>query len=71
MRSKSIIISLLAGLLILGSCAEETCPVAMSRPEYHFKKKVKGVVKYRTKRKPTPSLIHITRVTYKPGRNGN
>jgi len=66
MKVKGIVIAVLAGLLALGSCAEESCPVAM-KSDYYFKKKTK--VKYRSKRKPTPSLIHITRVTYKPDRN--
>ena len=78
MRFKSIIITLLVSLLILGSCAprlrvagfggarEESCPVAM-KADYHMNRKTK--VKFRTKRKPTPSLIHITRVSYKKDRN--
>lgn len=67
MRLKGIIIALLAGLSILGGCAEESCPVAANKPEYYFRKKAK--IKYKTKRKPTPSLIHISRVTYRPGSN--
>lgn len=65
MRFKGIVIALLASLSILGSCAEEGCPVTMKSDMYYFKKKSK--VKYKTKKKPTPSLIHITRVNYKPG----
>jgi len=65
MRFKGIVISLLASLSILSSCAEEGCPVAMKSDMYYFKKKPK--VRYRTKKKPSPSLIHITRVNYKPG----
>ncbi len=68
MRVKSIIITLITGLLLLGSCAEETCPVAMKSDVYYFKKKGKAP-KFKTKKKPTPSLIHITRVNYRPDRN--
>lgn len=67
MRSRFIIITAIIGLSILGSCAEETCPVAMKSDAYYFKKRTK--VKYKTKRKPSPSLIHITRVNYKPDRS--
>ncbi|HMJ70824.1 MAG TPA: hypothetical protein VK508_18105 [Cyclobacteriaceae bacterium] len=57
----------MASITLLASCAEETCPVAISpKPEYYFKKKVKYSIKHNTRRKPTPSLIHITRVNYKP-----
>jgi len=63
MKLKGIVITLLASLSILSSCAEETCPVAM-KPEYSFKKKVKS--KFKARKKPTPSLIHITRVNYRP-----
>jgi hypothetical protein len=67
MKVKGIVIALLAGLSLLGSCAEETCPVAMRSDAYHFRKKSKAP-KIKSKRKPTPSLIHITRVNYKPTR---
>jgi hypothetical protein len=78
MRFKSIIITLLVSLTILCSCAprlrvagfggarEETCPVAM-RADYHMNRKSK--IRFKSKRKPTPSLIHITRVSYKKDRN--
>lgn len=72
MKGKTIVIALIA-CFSLASCAEEMCPAnsASSRPEYSFRKKVK--FKYGStnnkKRKPTPSLIHITRVNYKPGSN--
>jgi|GEM_PF-4432303 len=66
MRFRSIIITLLVSLSILGSCAEESCPVAM-KADYHLNRRTK--VKFRSKRKPTPSLIHITRVNYKKDRN--
>lgn len=66
MRSKGIVIALIASLSILGSCAEETCPVAM-KADYSSRKKTK--VRFKTKRKPTSSLIHITRVNYKKDRN--
>jgi hypothetical protein len=69
MTLKGIAITLLVGSTILASCAaEDACPVTASKPEYYFKKKVK--FKYNKKRKPTPSLIHITRVNYRPG-SGN
>lgn len=68
MRLKGIVITLVVGTLILSSCSEEaTCPVTMVKPEYYIKKKVNYVSKPKRKRKPTPSLIHITRVNYKPG----
>lgn len=71
MRLKCVIIALIGSLTILSSCAEETCPVAMkSDLQYFSKKKIKGVAKHRSKRKPTPSLIHITRINYKPQRHG-
>ena len=66
MRFKGIVIALLVSLSILGSCAEEACPIAM-KADYSLKKKAK--VKFRSKRKPTPSLIHVTRVTYKRDKN--
>ncbi|MEI9920988.1 MAG: hypothetical protein WDO14_19670 [Bacteroidota bacterium] len=70
MRFKTIVIALLASLVLLGSCAtEESCPVAMKSDAYYFRKK--GKAKFRTKKKPSPSLIHITRVNYRPGANGN
>lgn len=68
MKVKGIVIAVLAGLLTLGSCAEESCPVAMRSDAYYFKKRSKAP-KFKSKRKPTPSLIHITRVNYKPDRN--
>jgi hypothetical protein len=65
MKYKTMLLALLACATLLASCAEETCPVTQApRQDYYFKKKVK--MKYNTKRKPTPSLIHITRVNYKP-----
>jgi hypothetical protein len=67
MRFKGIVITLLAGLSIVSSCAEEGCPVAMKSSDLHYFKKKK--VKYGTRKKPSPSLIHITRVNYKPGVN--
>jgi hypothetical protein len=66
MKVKGILIALLVGVSMLTSCAEESCPVVM-KADYHVKKKFK--VKYKSKRKPTPSLIHITRVNYRPDRN--
>lgn len=65
MKYKALVFTLFACITFLGSCAEETCPTAFgTKPEYSFRKKTK--VKYHTKRKPTPSLIHVTRVNYKP-----
>jgi hypothetical protein len=71
MRIKGIVIALLAIVSILSSCAprlrearKETCPVAM-KADFSVKKKVR----YKTKRKPTPSLIHVTRVNYKRDKN--
>lgn len=69
MKYKTMLFTLLACITLLASCAEETCPVTQSsKPEYYFKKKVKlkYVTKHNGKRKPTPSLIHITRVNYNP-----
>lgn len=70
MKYKTMLPALLACVTLLASCAEETCPVTQSqKPEYYFKKKVKmkyAVNRHNSKRKPTPSLIHITRVNYKP-----
>lgn len=66
MRFKGLVIALLVSLSILSSCAEETCPVAM-KADYKMNKKTKA--KFKSKRKPTPSLIHITRVNYKKDRN--
>lgn len=56
------------GLLLIAaiaSCAQDTCPVAV-KSDYYFKKKVKV---HHSKRKPSPSLIHFSRVTYKPEKN--
>jgi hypothetical protein len=65
MKYKTMLLTLLACITLLASCAEEACPVAISpKPDYYFKKKVK--MKYHSRRKPTPSLIHVTRVNYKP-----
>jgi len=70
MRFKGIVIIFLASLSILGSCAEESCPVAMKSDLQYFKKgKYKPKSKSKSKKRPTPSLIHITRVTYKPSAN--
>jgi len=66
MRFKSIIIMLLVSLSILGGCMQESCPVAV-KADYSQKKKVR--VRYGGKRKPTPSLIHITRVNYRKDKN--
>jgi hypothetical protein len=66
MRFKGIVIALLASLSLLGGCAEESCPVAMRSDIYYYKKKGK-MPRYKSKKKPSPSLIHITRVNYKPG----
>jgi hypothetical protein len=73
MKYKTSVFTLLACISLLASCAEEACPVATNpKAEYYFKKKVK--MKHYTahsgkKRKPTPTLIHITRVNYKPSSN--
>lgn len=67
MKYKTKLFTLLACITLFASCAEETCPVAQTpKPEYYFKKKVKYTTRHNGKRKPTPSLIHITRVNYKP-----
>jgi hypothetical protein len=69
MKVKGIVVVLFAALTLLGSCAaEESCPVALKSDSYYFKKRAKAP-RFRSKKKPSPSLIHITRVNYKPGRN--
>jgi hypothetical protein len=63
---KAIIAALILTVSVM-SCAEESsCPVNV-KSDYYFKKKVK-VKAHHAKRKPTASLIHISRVNYKPGR---
>jgi hypothetical protein len=59
---KTIVAALILTTSVM-SCSEESCPVSV-KSDYYFKKKVKT---HYGKRRPTPSLIHVTRVNYKPG----
>ncbi len=61
----TIVAVLIISISVIGCSGESSCPVNV-KSEYYFKKKVK-YRPARSKGKPTPSLIHVTRVNYRPG----